>query len=99
MDCRTIVTFDAKAGNPLEMKSLLQQELFRRGVLWGGFHNMSYAHTDNDIALALDAYRDALPVLREAVAAKAVHERLRGEPLEPVFRRTGNFNMKPKRKG
>lgn len=98
MDCRTIVTFDARAGDPLAMKSLLQQELFRRGILWGGFHNMSWAHTDEDVALALDAYRDALRVLRDAVAAGAVRDRLRGTPVEPVFRRTGNFNMKPKRK-
>jgi hypothetical protein len=27
---RSIVTFDAKAGNPLEMKSLLQQEMIKR---------------------------------------------------------------------
>jgi glutamate-1-semialdehyde aminotransferase len=99
LDCRTIVTFDAGSGDPLAMKSLLQQELFRRGVLWGGFHNMSWAHTDEDVALALDAYRDALRVLRDAVAAGDVSDRLRGSPVEPVFRRTGNFNMKPRRKG
>jgi len=98
MDCRTIVTFDAKAGDPLAMKSLLQQELFRRGVLWGGFHTVSYAHTDRDVALALDAYRDALPVLHRAVAAGTVRESLRGRPVEPVFRRTAHFNTKPKRK-
>ena len=31
-ECRSIVTFDAAAGNPLEMKSLVQQEMIRRGV-------------------------------------------------------------------
>ena len=30
-DCRTIVTFDSSAGDPLLMKSLVQQELIRRG--------------------------------------------------------------------
>jgi glutamate-1-semialdehyde 2,1-aminomutase len=97
-DCRTIVTFDAAAGNPLEMKSLLQQELIKRGILWGGFHNMSYSHTDADIAYTLGAYREALPILREAVAAGNVREQLKGEPVEPVFRRTSNFNLKPKPK-
>jgi hypothetical protein len=89
------VTFDAAAGDPLEMKSLVQQELIRRGILWSGFHNMSFAHSDADVALALDVYREVLPILREAVADGDVRGRLRGEPVAPVFRRTGDFHTKP----
>lgn len=95
-DCRTIVTFDAKAGNPLELKSLVQQEMIKRGVLWGGFHNMSFSHSDEDIAHTLAAYREALAILKYAVENNTVASQLRGEPVEPVFRRTSNFNMKPK---
>src|SRR5205823_13264002 len=29
-DCRTIISFDALAGNPLEMKSFVQQEMIKR---------------------------------------------------------------------
>lgn len=96
-DCRTIVTFDAKAGNPLEMKSLLQQEMFKRGILWGGFHNMSYSHSDADVEYTLSAYREALPILKKAVEEGDVRKHLRGEPVEPVFRKTSNFNLKPKK--
>ena len=95
MDVRTIVTFDARAGNGLEVKSLLQQELIRRGILWGGSHNLSFSHTEADIAYTLSAYREALPVLREAVASGSVRKALRGTPVDPVFRRTTNFNTKP----
>ncbi len=95
-DCRTIVTFNSSAGNPLELKSLLQQELIRRGILWGGFHNMSFSHTDDDVAYTLAAYREALPVLHEAVRNGSVRSSLKGEPVEPVFRKTSNFNVKPK---
>jgi glutamate-1-semialdehyde aminotransferase len=98
MDCRTIVTFDASSGNPLEMKSLVQQELIRRGVLWGGFHNVSYSHSDEDISHTLTAYREVLPILKRAVEDKDIRSYLRGEPVEPVFRRTGNFNLKPEQK-
>ncbi len=94
MDCRTIVTFDAAAGSPLEMKSLVQQEMIRRGVLWGGFHTMSYSHSDEDIAHTLTAYREVLPILKRAVEDKNIRSYLRGEPVEPVFRRTGKFNQK-----
>ena len=97
-DCRSMVTFDAKAGNPLEMKSLLQQEMIRAGVLWGGFHNMSFSHGDREVEHVLAAYRQALPVLARAVAAKDVRGALRGEPVEPVFRKTSNFNTKPVRR-
>lgn len=95
-DCRSMVTFDASAGNPLEMKSLLQQEMIKRGILWSGFHNMSFSHTDEDIAYTLAAYRDALPVLRRAVEEGNIAGYLRGMPVEPVFRKTGNFNTKPR---
>lgn len=97
-DCRSLVTFDARAGNPLEMKSLLQQEMIRAGVLWGGFHNMSFSHGDAEVEHVLAAYRQALPVLARAVEAKNVRSALRGAPVEPVFRKTSNFNTKPVRR-
>lgn len=96
-DCRTIITFDASAGNPLEMKSLVQQEMIKRGILWGGFHNMSFSHSDEDIEYTLKTYREVLPILKKAVEEKNVKAYLRGEPVEPVFRKISNFNMKPKK--
>jgi glutamate-1-semialdehyde 2,1-aminomutase len=95
-DCRTIVTFNPSAGNPLEMKSLVQQELIKRGVLWGGFHNISFSHSEQDVLYLLDAYKDLLPVLKKAVDEKNILKYLHGEVVEPVFRKTSNFNIKPK---
>lgn len=97
-DCRTIMSFDASAGNPLEMKSLVQQEMIKRGILWGGFHNMSFSHTDEDIEYTLSVYKQVLPILKQAVAENNVKGYLKGEPVEPVFRKTSNFNIKPKNK-
>ncbi|HEY6626152.1 MAG TPA: aminotransferase class III-fold pyridoxal phosphate-dependent enzyme [Ignavibacteriaceae bacterium] len=97
-ECRSIMTFDASAGNPLEMKSLVQQEMIKRGILWGGFHNMSFSHTDEDVDYTLKAYRDVLPILKKAVDEKNVSGYLKGEPVEPVFRKVTNFNTKPKKK-
>lgn len=97
-DCRTIMTFDSSAGNPLELKSLVQQEMIKRGILWGGFHNMSFSHSDSDIEYTLKAYKEVLPILRKAVEENNVKGYLRGEPVEPVFRKVSNFNMKPKKK-
>jgi len=96
-NCRTIITFDAGAGNPLEMKSLVQQEMIKRGILWGGFHNMCYSHSDEDIEYTLKAYEEVLPVLKKSVEEKDIQSYLKGEAVEPVFRKTSNFNLKPKK--
>jgi glutamate-1-semialdehyde aminotransferase len=95
-DCRTIVSFDPRAGSPLEMKSLVQQEMIKRGVLWGGFHNVCYSHTDTDVGHTLAAYGEVLPILKKAVLEGTVRSALRGEPVAPVFRKTSHFNTKPK---
>src|SRR5262249_3429772 len=98
-DCRSLVTFDARAGDPLEMKSLVQQELLARGILWSGFHNMSFSHTDADVAHALAAYREALMVLKQAVESGSVRQGHLGSRVEPVFRRTSNATAKRNRTG
>ncbi len=97
MDCRSLVSFDASAGNPLEIKSLMQQELIKRGILWSGMHVVSFSHTDDDIAYTLSAYREVLPIVHSAVERGTVRNELHGTPVEPVFRKTSNFNTKPKK--
>jgi hypothetical protein len=98
-DCRTIMTFTAPASttNPLEMKSLVQQEMLKRGVLWGGFHNVSFGHSDEDVEHVIACYRQVLPILKAAVDSGTVRSMLRGEPVEPVFRKTSKFDTKPVR--
>lgn len=74
----------------------MQQELFKRGILWSGFHNVSFSHTDEDILYTLKAYEDVLQIVADAVEDNNVRPLLRGKVLEPVFRKTGNFHTKPK---
>ena len=97
---RSVIVFEAKdlaiGQNPLVLKSVVQQEMIRRGVLWAGFNTMCFAHNEADVATVLDAYRESLAVLKDALGSNTVRSVLRGEPVEPVFRRTTNFNMKPR---
>jgi glutamate-1-semialdehyde 2,1-aminomutase len=88
LPCRSIVTFDASAADPLLQKSLVQQELIRHGVLWTGFHNLSLAHGEAEIDHVLAAYDRALDALSTALAKKQLAESLRGKPVQPVFRKT-----------
>lgn len=83
---RSLLALGAGAGDGLLAKSLLQQELVRRGILWTGMHALSFSHTDADVEYTLEAYRGALTVIRDAVAAGTVRESLKGSPMEPVFR-------------
>ncbi|MBK8939356.1 MAG: aminotransferase class III-fold pyridoxal phosphate-dependent enzyme [Polyangiaceae bacterium] len=96
-DARTIITFADDRSSPLAMKTYVQQEMLARGVLWGGFHNLSFSHSDAEVAQVLGAYKEVLPLLAEALADKSVEKRLRGKLLEPVFRKTDNFHLKPRR--
>jgi glutamate-1-semialdehyde 2,1-aminomutase len=96
-DARTIMSFADDRSSPLAMKTFVQQEMIARGVLWSGFHNLSFSHDDKDLAHILDAYKEVLPMLAEALSEKAVEKRLRGKMLEPVFRKTDNFHLKPRK--
>ncbi len=95
---RGLIVFDDKEGQSLLMKSLVQQELIKRGILWSGFHNMCYSHSDADLDYTLAAYGEALAELKAGLESNDVAARLRGKPVQPVFRRTDSFNLKPVRK-
>ncbi|MFC2133875.1 aminotransferase class III-fold pyridoxal phosphate-dependent enzyme [Bacteroidota bacterium] len=95
---RSMITFNDSAGNPLELKSLVQQEMIKRGILWQGFHNMSFSHNDKDIEYTLRVYEEVLPILKKAINNGNVKEMLRGEPVQPVFRKTSDFDTKPVKK-
>jgi glutamate-1-semialdehyde aminotransferase len=84
----TVITFRATARfNALQLKSLFQQEMLRRGVLFSGSQFISLAHRDEDIRLTLDAYRESMRVLRTALDWNAVDALLQGEVNELIFRR------------
>src|SRR5262249_55547114 len=52
--CRSLLAFPG--ADPLLSKSLVHQELLRRGVLWSGSHVVSAAHDDEDVDHILGAY-------------------------------------------
>jgi glutamate-1-semialdehyde 2,1-aminomutase len=72
-----------------EIKTLWMQELMKRGFLSLGTHNMSYAHSENDVDRLAEAYDQIFPLLRAAVANRAVRQYLNCEPLQPLFRIRG----------
>jgi glutamate-1-semialdehyde aminotransferase len=95
--CRTMVSFqDQPNATALELKSFVQQELGKRGILWGGFHNLSYSHTIADLDYAISAYEDVFRHMKSNLREGTLAQKIRGKPVAPVFRRTSQFNLKPK---
>jgi glutamate-1-semialdehyde aminotransferase len=69
----------------LPAKTLLQQELLKRGILYNGSHFVSYAHTEADVDETLAAYDEAFAIMAQALPDD-VDRFLEAEPLGQVFR-------------
>lgn len=69
----------------LPAKSLVQQEMLKRGILFNGSNFICDAHTDHDIDKAIAAYAEAFELLAGALPDR-VAELLEGPPLTPAFR-------------
>ena len=69
-----------------EIKTLWLQEIFARGVLSLGSHNMSYAHSRADVDRLLTVYDEVFALLSAAIGQRRVRAELRCEPLVPLFR-------------
>lgn len=77
---------DANGVSSFEIKTLWMQEILERGIISTGTHNVSFAHSDQDVDKLLTAYDEIFPLLRNAVDNKAIRQYLRCEPLVPLFR-------------
>jgi len=82
-----ILVADEEEPSGLLARSLLQQELLRRGVLFTGGQFICAAHTDAQIDETLAAFAEACAILAEALAADSVAARLEGDPVQPIFRK------------
>jgi glutamate-1-semialdehyde aminotransferase len=85
--CRSIVNFSEKAGDALVLKTYLQQEMIKRGILWSSFHNMCFSHSDADVQFTLDAYDDIFPTFKQLIGSNTVTSALKGQVVEAVFRK------------
>ena len=84
----TVTTFvDQAPWSAMQLKTLFQQEMLRRGILFSGSQFISLAHTDADIDRTLAAYADAMRTLRFALDSSIVDKLTLGKVNELVFRR------------
>jgi len=92
--CRSIITFNGRGKyNELELKSIFQQELVRRGVLWAAYHAISWSHTIAEINLTLEAYDESMSVVKNIITKGGrVKDHIEGSTITPVFRKVADFN-------
>jgi len=64
-----------------EIKSFIQQECVRRGVLFVGYHHTSFAHTKEDIEYTLKIYDEAFSLLSKALADKNLKGKIEGKAI------------------
>ena len=92
--CRSVMTIKKfkRYNKPLITKSLIQQELMFRGVLWSQYHSISYSHKKKHIDTSLNAFEDAFKKLSKIVKNnKSIENSLIGKPCETVFTRVADF--------
>jgi glutamate-1-semialdehyde 2,1-aminomutase len=77
---------DARGATAFEIKSLWMQEILQRGILSVGTHNVSYAHSQADVASLLATYAEVLPLIGRVLDRKELRTALRCEPLVPLFK-------------
>ncbi len=89
---RTVVTIREpdSAGSLLPAKSLVQQELVKRGVLFNGSNFICLAHTTEDLEQAIDAYEAAFLRLADGLGGDLA-ELLEGPALRPAFRTVSSW--------
>jgi len=69
-----------------EIKTYYLQEMFKRGILTIGSHNLSYSHTIGDIDKLLSAYKEVLPLVQMRIQENSLLDHINGDVLKPLFK-------------
>jgi glutamate-1-semialdehyde 2,1-aminomutase len=77
---------DGRKASSFEIKTLWMQEIIERGILSVGTHNLSYAHSREDIARLLAVYGEVLPYIGRVLNEGKLRSALRCKPLVPLFK-------------
>ena len=83
-----------KEFNPLELKTLLQQECAKTGILFIGYHLVSFSHKRQHIEFTLEVYDEVLKVVKNAIENKNLIQKLEGEVVTQIFKNVGDRSIK-----
>jgi glutamate-1-semialdehyde aminotransferase len=78
--------FDNEGNNSFGLRTLLHQELIKRGVLFQGVFCPHFSHTEEQVNYIIDAMNESLPIYKKALD-EGFEKYLVGNPIKPVFRK------------
>ena len=78
--------FDNEGNNSFGLRTLLHQELIKRGVLFQGVFCPHFSHTEEQVNYIIDAMDESLPIYKKALD-EGFEKYLLGSPIKPVFRK------------
>ena len=81
----TVTSFKNADGEESALvRSLFQQEMLDRGILYDDGHVMCAAHSDEDLNRTFEACRAALTIVGQALGDGDIRRRVRGIPIQPL---------------
>jgi glutamate-1-semialdehyde 2,1-aminomutase len=81
-----LIIKDTPQYNSWELKTLLQQEMFANGIFMIGTHNISYAHSAEDVNKLIQSYRSYFEKVKVVMEKNNLKEMLQCEPMKPLFK-------------
>ena len=79
---------------PLELKTLFQQECAKRGVLFIGYHLISFSHKREHIDFTLSVYDEVMGIIKSAIDDNCVRGKLIGDTVTQIFKNVGDRSAK-----
>ena len=81
-----LVCKDTNGNDSILMKSLLIQEMVKRGIfMHPGVEYISFSHDKGDIKKTIDSFADAILIIKKAINENKIEYYLEGNPIKPVY--------------
>lgn len=82
-----VVFEDSLKANYLQLQTLYQKIMIQHGILTTGVNNISFAHSEEDIDILVDAFGEAMKKIRSVVSGDTDIDSLIKTTINPVFKR------------
>ena len=81
-----IIAKDTDYATMWEIKTFMQQEMLENGMFMIGTHNMSYAHTKEDVDNLMEVYESFFIKMKQVEEDKNLNQFLKSKPLVNLFK-------------
>lgn len=95
---KTVFNFSG-VDNPMEIKTFFQQECAKRGVLFIGYHLVSFAHKKEHIDFTLKVYDQVMAEFKKVILNNKLKESLKGEIVTQIFKNVGDRSFGVEKEG